>query len=109
MNFAAPGVADRLNTRFVITQDSSNKVTDAKTQGLGLNKKFIEIADTRGVKKSDMKLNDTVPGSLEVDHNSFEVTIGGATTSDARTELNGATVPRSYVTQVPLAQRYFLF
>ncbi|WP_329371858.1 urease subunit alpha [Streptomyces sp. NBC_01483] len=109
VNFAAPGVADRLNTRFVITQDSSNKVTDAKTQGLGLNKKFIEIADTRGVKKSDMKLNDTVPGSLEVDHNSFEVTIGGATTSDARTELNGATVPRSYVTQVPLAQRYFLF
>lgn len=109
VNFAAPGVADRLNTRFVITQDSSNKVTDAKTQGLGLNKKFVEIADTRGVKKSDMKLNDTVPKSLEVDHNSFEVTIGGATTSDARTVLNGATVPRSYVTEVPLAQRYFLF
>nr|AQT38866.1 UreC2 [Streptomyces sp.] len=109
VNFAAPGVADRLNTRFVITQDSSNKVTDAKTQGLGLNKKFVEIADTRGVRKSDMKLNDTVPKSLEVDHNSFEVTIGGATTSDARTELNGATVPRSYVTEVPLAQRYFLF
>ncbi|WP_406124905.1 urease subunit alpha [Streptomyces canus] len=109
VNFAAPGVADRLNTRFVITQDSSNKVTDAKTQGLGLNKKFVEIADTRGVKKTDMKLNDTVPKSLEVDHNSFEVTIGGATTSDARTELNGATVPRSYVTEVPLAQRYFLF
>ncbi|WP_405556426.1 urease subunit alpha [Streptomyces canus] len=109
VNFAAPGVADRLNTRFVITQDSSNKVTDAKTQGLELNKKFVEIADTRGVKKTDMKLNDTVPKSLEVDHNSFEVTIGGATTSDARTELNGATVPRSYVTEVPLAQRYFLF
>lgn len=109
VNFAAPGVADRLNTRFVITQDSSNKVTDAKTQGLGLSKKFVEIADTRGVKKTDMKLNDTVPKSLEVDHNSFEVTIGGATTSDARTELNGATVPRSYVTEVPLAQRYFLF
>jgi urease subunit alpha len=109
VNFAAPGVADRLNTRFVITQDSSNKVTDAKTRGLGLNKKFVEIADTRGVKKSDMKLNDTVPKSLEVDHNSFEVTIGGATTSDARTMLDGATVPRSYVNEVPLAQRYFLF
>nr|AQT38816.1 UreC2 [Streptomyces sp.] len=109
VNFAAPGVAAGLNTRFVITQDSGNKVTDAKTQGLGLNKKFVEIADTRGVEKTDMKLNDTVPKSLEVDHNSFEVTIGGATTSDARTELNGATVPRSYVTEVPLAQRYFLF
>jgi urease subunit alpha len=109
VNFAAPGVADKLNTRFVITQDSTNKVTEAKTEGLGLRKKFVEIADTRHVKKTDMKLNDTVPESLEVDHNSFEVTIGGATTSDARTELNGVTVPRSYVTEVPLAQRYFLF
>ena len=109
MNFAAPGVADRLNTRFVITQDSSEKVTDAKTEGLGLARSSSRSRDTRGVKKTDMKLNDTVPESLEVDHNSFEVTIGGATTSDARTELNGATVPRSYVTEVPLAQRYFLF
>ncbi|MFF2849979.1 urease subunit alpha [Streptomyces sp. NPDC058001] len=109
VNFAAPGVADRLNTQFVITQDSRNKVTEARTEGLGLSKKFVEISDTRGVRKSDMKLNDTVPDSLEVDHNSFEVTIGGATTSDARTELNGATVPRSYVNEVPLAQRYFLF
>ncbi|MGW8066661.1 urease subunit alpha [Streptomyces ziwulingensis] len=109
VNFAAPGVADRLNTRFVITQDRSKKVTEAKTEGLGLRKRFVEISDTRGVRKKDMKLNDTVPESLEVDHNSFEVTIGGATTSDARTELNGVTVPRSYVTEVPLAQRYFLF
>ncbi|WP_328432543.1 urease subunit alpha [Streptomyces sp. NBC_00453] len=77
--------------------------------GLGLGKKFEAIESTRSVEKKHMKLNDTVPDSLEVDHNSFEVTIGGATTSDARTELNGATVPRSYVTEVPLAQRYFLF
>ncbi|WP_051858300.1 urease subunit alpha [Streptomyces cellulosae] len=109
VNFAAPGVADRLNTRFTVTQDSSHKVTGAKTEGLGLSKRFVEISDTRGIQKTDMKLNGTVPVSLEVDHNSFEVTIGGATTSDARTELNGATVPRSYVTEVPLAQRYFLF
>ncbi|WP_374210484.1 urease subunit alpha [Streptomyces sp. CL12-4] len=109
VNFAAPGVADRLNTRFVITQDRGKKVMEAKTEGLGLRKKFVEISDTRNVKKKDMKLNDTVPESLEVDHNSFEVTIGGATTSDARTELNGVTVPRSYVSEVPLAQRYFLF
>ncbi|MCX5251274.1 urease subunit alpha [Streptomyces sp. NBC_00201] len=70
--------------------------------GLGLGKKFEAIESTRSVEKKHMKLNDTVPDS-------FEVTIGGATTSDARTELNGATVPRSYVTEVPLAQRYFLF
>ncbi len=109
VNFAAPGVAEALNTRFVITPGGRKSSTEVRTHGLGLNKKFVEITDTRNVTKNDMKLNDTVPESLEVDHNSFEVTIGGATTSDARTELNGATVPRSYVDEVPLAQRYFLF
>ncbi|WP_405721042.1 urease subunit alpha [Streptomyces sp. NBC_01537] len=98
VNFVAPGVAGKLNGDGT----SSNP-------GLGLDKDFVDITSTRHVTKADMKLNDTVPESLEVDHNSFEVTIGGATTSDARTELNGATVPRSYVNEVPLAQRYFLF
>ncbi|WP_406161912.1 urease subunit alpha [Streptomyces canus] len=98
VNFVAPGVAGNLNGDGT----SSNP-------GLGLDKVFVDITSTRQVTKADMKLNDTVPKSLEVDHNSFEVTIGGATTSDARTELDGATVPRSYVTEVPLAQRYFLF
>ncbi|MEH0547525.1 urease subunit alpha [Streptomyces sp. B21-105] len=96
--FVAPGVAANLNGDGT----SGNP-------GLGLDKGFVDITSTRHVTKADMKLNDTIPDSLEVDHNSFEVTIGGATTSDARTELNGATVPRSYVTEVPLAQRYFLF
>ncbi|MFG2550229.1 urease subunit alpha [Streptomyces sp. NPDC048581] len=98
VNFVAPGVAGKLNGDGT----SSNP-------GLGLDKDFVDITSTRHVTKADMKLNDTVPESLEVDHNSFEVTIGGATTADARTELNGATVPRSYVNEVPLAQRYFLF
>ncbi|MFH8517034.1 urease subunit alpha [Streptomyces gelaticus] len=99
MNFVAPGVAGKLNGDG--TSDNP---------GLGLDKEFVDITSTRHVTKADMKLNDgTALTSLEVDHNSFEVTIGGATTTDVRTELNGATVPRSYVNEVPLAQRYFLF
>ncbi|MER6526853.1 urease subunit alpha [Streptomyces sp. NPDC001508] len=98
VNFTAPGVAVKLNGDGTGTHP-----------GLGLDKQFVDIRSTRDVTKAHMKLNDTVPDSLEVDHNSFEVTIGGATTTDARTELNGATVPRSYVNEVPLAQRYFLF
>ncbi|MCX2970897.1 MULTISPECIES: urease subunit alpha [Streptomyces] len=78
-------------------------------EGLGTGKTFVPIASTRDVTKADMKLNDTVPESLAVDHDSFEVTIGGATTGDTRTVLDGATVPRAYVTDLPLAQRYFLF
>lgn len=106
----APGVADELNSRVVTVQDSSGNVTEMATGGLGLGKKFMDISTSiRDVTKADMKLNDTVPESLHVDHNSFEVTIGGATTGDARTELNGVTVPRSYVSEVPMAQRYFLF
>lgn len=109
-NFVAPGVADKLNPRVVTVQDSGGNVTEMTTGGLGLGKKFMDISTSiRDVTKADMKLNDTVPESLHVDHNSFEVTIGGATTGDARTELNGATVPRSYVSEVPMAQRYFLF
>lgn len=95
--------ADRLNS------GGDSAADGPYPKGLGLDKKFVEITSTRGVTKADMKLNDTVPESLEVDHNSFEVTIGGATMGDARTELNGATVPRAYVTEVPMAQRYFLF
>ncbi|WP_078492432.1 urease subunit alpha [Streptomyces yerevanensis] len=99
VNFVAPGVAGKLNGDGTSSHP-----------GLGLDKDFVDITSTRHITKADMKLNDgTALTSLEVDHNSFEVTIGGATTSDARTELNGATVPRSYVTEVPLAQRYFLF
>ncbi|MER8161251.1 urease subunit alpha [Streptomyces sp. NPDC094472] len=99
VNFVAPGVAGKLNG------DGTSSIP-----GLGLDKEFVDITSTRQVMKADMKLNDgSALTSLEVDHNSFEVTIGGATTTDARTELNGATVPRSYVNEVPLAQRYFLF
>ncbi|GAA1321895.1 urease subunit alpha [Streptomyces sanglieri] len=109
-NFVAPGVADALNPRVVTVQDSGGNATGMATGGLGLGKKFMDISTgIRDITKADMKLNDTVPESLHVDHNSFEVTIGGATTGDARTELNGVTVPRSYVNEVPMAQRYFLF
>lgn len=122
VNFAAPDTADDLNERFDLTKHScapgtgtgagTSTVTGTSwsTETAGLTKKFVPISrDIRTVDKTSMKLNDTVPTSLEVDHNSFEVTIGGATTSDARTEIDGVTVPRAYVNEVPLAQRYFLF
>ncbi|MFJ9612872.1 urease subunit alpha [Streptomyces noursei] len=116
--WGATGRAKRCNSvNFVapdVTLDGKpNKVADRlnkpSPKGLGLDKKFVPIKSTRGVTKSDMKLNDKHDLELTVDHNSFEVTIGGATTEDARTEIDGVTVPRSYVNEVPMAQRYFLF
>ncbi|MFH9090569.1 hypothetical protein [Streptomyces sp. NPDC017673] len=83
---------------------------EAPDETVGLKKRFVAISQSiRSIVKSDMKLNDALPAGLEVDHNSFEVTIGGATTLDARTEIDGVTIPRAYVSEVPMAQRYFLF
>jgi urease subunit alpha len=108
VNFAAPGQAAQLNKRFntATTKDRTNPLAST----VGLKKRFVEISPKiRDIDKSDMKLNDALPTGLEVDHNSFEVTIGGATTLDARTEIDGVTIPRAYVSEVPMAQRYFLF
>ncbi|MFI9261930.1 urease subunit alpha [Streptomyces sioyaensis] len=108
VNFVAPDAAAHLNKRFDPTRPSSKPGVETDT--VRLHKKFVAIKDTvRDVKKEHMKLNNALPTGLEVDHNSFEVTIGGATTGDARTQLDGVTIPRAYVTEVPMAQRYFLF
>jgi urease subunit alpha len=110
VNFAAPDTAFTLNKRFDIGEQNDRAEPLAKTAGL--NKRFVEISPgVRDVDKTMMKLNDTVTEvrDLEVDHNSFEVTVGGATTGDSPARLNGMTVPRSYVSEVPMAQRYFLF
>ncbi|MFK4120923.1 urease subunit alpha [Streptomyces longwoodensis] len=108
VNFAAPGQAAQLNERFDISGNRDR--TDPLKETVGLKKRFVEISQSiRSIVKSDMKLNDALPAGLEVDHNSFEVTIGGATTLDARTEIDGVTIPRAFVSEVPMAQRYFLF
>jgi urease subunit alpha len=108
VNFAAPGQAAQLNERFDIARNRDR--TDPLKATVGLKKRFVAISQSiRSIVKSDMKLNYALPAGLEVDHNSFEVTIGGATTLDARTEIDGVTIPRAYVSEVPMAQRYFLF
>jgi urease subunit alpha len=76
--------------------------------GIGLQKPLRAITSTRGVTKADMILNAGLP-DIVVDPDSFDVTIGGATTSDVRTTVNGQLVGRHYATELPLAQRYFLF
>ncbi|SDK19804.1 urease subunit alpha [Streptomyces indicus] len=63
---------------------------------LGLDKRFTAIGSTRRVTKADMRQNDARP-DVRVDPDSFAVTIDGELVeSDPATEL-------------PMAQRYFLF
>ncbi|WP_190816168.1 urease subunit alpha [Saccharopolyspora pogona] len=105
-NFVAnDDVAKKLNG----PKDPNDSNSQNKSDGLGLGKKFVPIESTRKINKTHMKLNDATPEGLEVDHNSFQVTIGGATTGDSTTTLDGVKVPRAYVNDLPMAQRYFLF
>lgn len=92
--------------------NSFNFVAEAALDGelsrTGLLKPLRAIRSTRGVTKADMVHNNGLP-EIGVDPDTFDVTIGGATTSDVRTSVDGQEVGRNYATELPLAQRYFLF
>ncbi|NUL01951.1 urease subunit alpha [Streptomyces lunaelactis] len=75
---------------------------------LGLVKPLAQIKNTRQVTKADMKLNSGLP-EIAIDPDTFDVNIGGAVTSDVRTKIDGHAVGRTYATELPMAQRYFLF
>ncbi|MFF9753743.1 urease subunit alpha [Streptomyces sp. NPDC014344] len=81
---------------------------DGELSGIGLLKPLRAIRSTRGITKADMIHNNGVP-EIRIDPDTFDVTIGGATTSDVRTTVDGQEVGRNYATELPLAQRYFLF
>jgi urease subunit alpha len=86
----------------------SELATDGELSRSGLLKPLRVIKDTRGVTKADMVHNDGMP-EVVVGPDTFDVTIGGATESDVRTTVNGQQVARQYATELPMAQRYFLF
>jgi len=62
----------------------------------GLDKALIAVSNTRGIGKSDMKLNDAMP-EVEVDPETYEVRADGVLLTCQPAE------------RLPLAQRYFLF
>jgi urease subunit alpha len=69
---------------------------DGLEERLGLGRRLVPVDDCRSVGKADLPNNDAMP-RIEVDPESFEVRVDGELmTEDPATEL-------------PLAQRYFLF
>lgn len=78
------------------------------SKGSKLSKRFRAITDTRGVKKADMKENHATP-HVRIDPDTYEVIIGGAKVTDVTTFVDGHIVDRAYVSELPMAQRYFLF
>ena len=64
--------------------------------GDGLLKATVAVRNTRGIGKADMRLNATTP-EIEVDPETYEV------------HANGELLACQPATELPLAQRYFLF
>ncbi|NHF74243.1 urease subunit alpha [Paracoccus xiamenensis] len=64
--------------------------------GEGLGKAMIAVEGTRGIGKRDMRLNDATP-EIEVDPETYEV------------RADGALLTCEPATELPLAQRYFLY
>ncbi len=89
---AAPGVAPGLSVAFV----APVALDDDLPSRLAVRRRFVPVADTRAVGKADLPLNDAMP-VIEVDPDSFAVRIDGELVTEA---------PAS---ELPLAQRYFMF
>lgn len=88
--------------------------------GLGISKRLFEIKDTRRVFKKDMVLNDATP-DIRVDPDTYEVFIEDTCITELRrrkeeqaqaedeTVCPGRPAPTHYASELPMAQRYFIF
>ncbi|WP_415250579.1 urease subunit alpha [Sulfurimonas sp.] len=63
---------------------------------LGTNKKLVAVKNTRKITKASMKLNNFI-GDIQVNPDTYDVTVDG--------EL----ITSEYMTELPMAQKYFLF
>ncbi|MEU9119041.1 urease subunit alpha [Streptomyces sp. NPDC048506] len=103
--WGATGLAPRATSFNFVTQRA---IDSGLAERLGLAKQFKAITSTRGVRKTDMKENDATP-DVEVDPDTYEVIAGGAKVADVTTSVAGQVVERKYPSELPMAQRYFLF
>jgi urease subunit alpha len=79
-----------------VTFVSSAALADGVGQKLDLKRELIAVKGTRAVMKRDLKLNDATP-EIEVDPETYEV------------RADGELLVCEPATELPMAQRYFLF
>ncbi|MDT5335840.1 MAG: urease subunit alpha [Mycobacterium sp.] len=89
---AAPAAAAATSVHFVAPQ----AIEDGLADRLAVNRRLVAVGDVRKVGKADMPLNDALP-SIQVDPDTFTVTIDGDVWAEQP------------ATELPMAQRYFLF
>ena len=79
-----------------ITFVSKNSIETGSLNNLGLAKQTMPVENTRNISKKDMIFNNFCP-DISVDPETYEV------------KANGETLTCEPATELPLAQRYFLF
>ncbi|SUA43713.1 Urease subunit alpha [Nocardia africana] len=89
---AAPVVAAGTSLHFV----SPQAVEDGLAERLRVRRKLVPVADVRRRTKSDLPLNDAMP-RIEVEPDTFTV------------RIDGEVWDQQPATELPMAQRYFLF
>jgi urease subunit alpha len=89
---ASPAAAATTSVHFVAPQ----AIEDGLADRLAVNRRLVAVGDVRKVSKADMPLNDALP-HIEVDPDTFTVTIDGDVWAEQP------------ATELPMAQRYFLF
>jgi urease subunit alpha len=103
--FGATGQAPSANSVNFVTERA---IRTGLLEELKVSKEFMAIRSTRKVFKKNMRENNALP-DIDIDPDTFEVEIGGATAKDVATEIGDQLVDRAYATELPMAQRYFLF
>lgn len=90
------GALGRAVERSAVTFVSQAALDAGVGATLGLRKDLVAVRGCRGVTKSDMKLNDATP-QIDVDPETYVV------------RADGQIITCEPATELPLAQRYFLF
>ena len=94
MMFGAYGKA---RTNSSVTFVSQAAIEDGLAHKLGTDKQLVAVENTRGgISKASMRLNDAMP-HIEVDPETYEV------------RADGKLLTCEPATELPMAQRYFLF
>ncbi|UDM36174.1 urease subunit alpha [Mycobacterium ulcerans] len=89
---ASPAVAAATSVHFVAAQSIEAGLADQ----IAVDRRLVPVADVRAVGKADMPLNDAQP-RIEVDPDTFTV------------RIDGEVWEQQPATELPMAQRYFLF
>ena len=89
---AAPAASSATSVHFV----APHAIDAGLADNLAVNRRLVPVGNVRAVAKTDLPLNDAMP-SIEIDPDTFTVRIDGEVWQEQP------------ATELPMAQRYFLF